>query len=179
MDSKTTESAVRGKEHAFSRLGQYPYRYIGYSENKLVTSGTRDVKPGTSCDYCATAIVDAYHFRSADNREFKVGCECVKKADDAGLINAIERDRLRITREKRRAKVADRLARLTDLMLDPKVIESLSKYPHPKGFVNRATGQPMTLVDWANWMIQNAGDTGRRQVESVIKEKIETPPETA
>jgi hypothetical protein len=66
-----------------------------------------------SCAYCGTALSIHYIIKSADDKKFAVGCECVNKTGDKGLINAVKvakNARERLKREEKRN--AEREARL-------------------------------------------------------------------
>ena len=88
-------------------LGKAPYRLVGnYLSYYQAIPGDPNcpMQPGTSCDYCSMAIADVYRVESADGREFKLGCDCVNKIGDKGLmrqVNRIKRQR-QVEREKAR-----------------------------------------------------------------------------
>lgn len=65
--------------HPFQKsgLGLAPFRCVGVQENVYVSGGY--AQAGGSCDYCGTGIRWEFLIRSADNRNFKVGCDCVEK----------------------------------------------------------------------------------------------------
>lgn len=89
--------------HVFERagLGKAPFRFVGYSERKYQACPDAPVQPGASCDYCGTGIMGCYEVRSADGKRFVVGCDCIEKTGDAGLIRAYKRS------PEYRAKQAD------------------------------------------------------------------------
>jgi hypothetical protein len=86
---KTDNPALLGV-HVFERagLGTAPFRVIGYDELKHSDGPGCPVRPGGSCDYCSTAIMYACVIQGSDGRTFKVGCDCVAKTGDAGLLRA-------------------------------------------------------------------------------------------
>lgn len=77
-------------QHCFTRagLGCAPFTVTGFAVMKFQEAPDAPVRPGTSCDYCNTAIMYVCHIRSADGNTFKVGCDCVNRTGDAGLIKA-------------------------------------------------------------------------------------------
>lgn len=66
--------------HPFQKsgLGTAPFRCVGVQENVFVMPGGY-AKAGGSCDYCGTGIRWEFLIRSADGKNFKVGCDCVEK----------------------------------------------------------------------------------------------------
>lgn len=60
-------------------LGQAPYDFIQVVDKVYQACQGAPIQPGSSCDYCGTGIRYEYWLRSADAREFKVGCDCVLK----------------------------------------------------------------------------------------------------
>ena len=76
--------------HCFERanLGKAPFQFIGYSEAKFQAHPGAPVRAGASCDYCGQSIMGVCHIQGADGRKFKVGCDCVRKTGDAGIIRA-------------------------------------------------------------------------------------------
>lgn len=153
--SATTTTATDTR-HPFERrgLGPAPYRLVG-AETKLfrIPGVEGSTKPGASCDYCATAITQVYWVKAADGRRFKVGCECIRKAADKGLISGVKQAESARRRKLAEAKSAAVKAELDALLVD--AAGALAAMPHPKGWAGR------TLLDWVQWMAANAGATGR------------------
>jgi hypothetical protein len=79
--------------HVFERagLGKAPFRFAGFFEKKFQAHPGAPIQAGGSCDYCGTAIMGCYQVVSSDGRKFKVGCDCIEKTGDAGLIKAYRR----------------------------------------------------------------------------------------
>lgn len=97
--------------HRFERvgLGKAPFRVTGFGRfvfQAVPGDPNCPIQPGTSCDYCGTGIMDAAIVTSADGKKFKVGCDCVAKVGDGGLLNAIRRspEYRTLQRQKRQAK---------------------------------------------------------------------------
>lgn len=93
------------KIHLFeaSGLGKAPFQLVGFysipsaslaeqnpqayhNELALMPKG---ISCGTCC-YCGTSLKNNFIVRSADDKTFVVGCDCVEKIGDKGLINAIK-----------------------------------------------------------------------------------------
>lgn len=89
---KTDKTAEVGM-HVFERagLGKAPFRVVGF-EQKHYCPAPGVTMVGGSCDYCGTGIVQMFYIRGADGRRFKVGCDCVVKTGDAGLIKAYKKN---------------------------------------------------------------------------------------
>lgn len=91
-------------------LGQSPFRFLGISEKVYVACLGAPEQPGGTCDYCGTGIRYCCHIRSADKKEFVVGCDCVRKLDreDNKLLTAMERAEAKLKKEKRDAARKER-----------------------------------------------------------------------
>jgi len=152
--------------HPFAHLGPAPYKYLGHtSESYQAVRGDPNcpIQPGGSCDHCATGIYEMFHFRAADGTRFKVGSSCVAKAGDARMTKAIAADVAKHRREVVEARAADIIGRATAAL--PEVRHILAAQPHPTHY-SAAKGR--TLADWADWMLANAGRTGKTQAAKVI-----------
>jgi hypothetical protein len=161
--------------HPFERaeLGAAPFRFVGTTV-KLHECPGEMPRAGSSCDYCGTCIALECWIESADGRRFKVGCDCVNKTGDKALIvkaTAAQKahDRARRAANARRREAAAMLRIWTAWAQWDRVRPSFAAQPHPRGFVDRETGIPMTLADWAEWTMANAGTAGRLQVASAIE----------
>lgn len=86
-------------------LGQAPFRVVRMEteedragiENERKSNGQAyTTNHCTTCDACGTAIYNAYHIESADGRRFKVGCDCLEKTGDKGLIDVAKREAKRV-----------------------------------------------------------------------------------
>jgi hypothetical protein len=110
--------------HAFEKSGngRAPFHCVGFAAipspslaehnveayNRALRALPKDVGCGT-CDHCGTAIMNNFIIESSDGNRFVVGCDCVAKTGDAGLVKEVRAERLRTVREKREA--GRRLAR--------------------------------------------------------------------
>lgn len=112
-----------GKVHPFEAagLGTAPFRFVRFEKSVFRATPDAPAQCGTSCDYCATGIMNVFWCRSAEGREFKVGCDCVFKTcwkDDTlrQEVRKAQRDVQRATqtakREARRAEI--RAARVAE-----------------------------------------------------------------
>lgn len=115
--SEATKAEAMVHKFTIAGLGEAPFRLTGIYElppkslaeanptayNNALAALPKNVGFGT-CHYCGTGIMRNFEITSADGKRSVVGCDCIKKAGDHGLIKAvsiIERDK---RREKARAK---------------------------------------------------------------------------
>lgn len=97
-------------------LGTAPFTLESFQVCKWQACQGAPIQAGASCDYCGQAIMLVYVVRGADGRRFKVGCDCMLKTGDAGLINATRQHRAAHTKEltvarRERARAAKRSTR--------------------------------------------------------------------
>lgn len=145
--------------HCFEKagLGKAPFRYIGI-EDQNISHGQRiigsvggvqiETKPGGTCAYCGTYIVNMFNVESADGNRFHVGCECIKKTGDEGLIRRVEAEVKKMEKARREAKKKAKLAAERELC-ETAQIGLLASKPHPHPY---RAAQGETLYDWARWM---------------------------
>lgn len=110
--------------HAFEKSGngRAPFHCVGFAaipspslaekNPSAYQNAMNDLPRGVGCGTCAhcgTAILNNFIIESSDDNRFVVGCDCVAKTGDAGLVKEVRTERLRIVREKREA--GRRLAR--------------------------------------------------------------------
>lgn len=153
------------KAHIFSHLGQAPYRFLGFEQKTYQACPGAPIQVGGSCDHCGTGIIDTFYFMSADGVKFHVGSSCVNKAGDKGL-------KAQIAPAKRKIKAAKDAARIKAAV---ELIETLKgeleAEPHPMGFDDRETGEPLTRLDWVEWMLANSGTSGKLRVARFLEKK--------
>lgn len=158
---KTEDPAQAGK-HAFeiAGLGQAPFRFVGMSENVIAyPDGTQ--KAGGSCDYCGTGIRYECQIASKDGKRAKVGCECIRKVGDAGLLQAYKTSP-EFRAHQRQLRALKAKAILTELSaLIAANAGLLATLPHPYGYTDRQTGKALTRLDSVNWLLSHSGDSGR------------------
>ncbi len=165
-------------------LGKAPFRCVGSGrETYQAIPGDPNcpIQPGTSCDYCGQGISNVAYMKSADGKSFKVGFDCAEKVysalnkahaladEDAKARAKLRRERLEMERTKRFEKAKEKKKELEATLETEEMRTKLSALPHPRGFKNRETGEALTLLDWATWMLENAGDKGRREVLKKLK----------
>lgn len=114
MTTTTTENT---KIHPFQKagLGLAPFRFDGVTERVYQACHGAPIQPGSSCDFCGTAIRYEYWILSADNRKSKVGCDCIFKLNQSDKLTSdakrAKRDHDRAVREARKqAKREERRA---------------------------------------------------------------------
>jgi hypothetical protein len=150
---------MQTKIHKFEAagLGKAPFRFEG-CETRTATPSCPN--PSTSCDYCGTGIVNVFWIRSADGKRSKVGCDCIRKHGDSGLVKIVseaEAAKRREANAKRRQakwkKAADDIARAKAALAD--VSGKLAGLPHPVAH-HAAAGR--TLLDYVSWLFDNRYD---------------------
>lgn len=160
-----TEIASEVGMHAFQRagLGLAPFRFVGASDN-VITYPDGHQQAGGSCDYCGTGIRTECWVLSSDGRKFKVGCNCIEKVGDKGLLKAYKSSPE--FRAKQRKLAAEKSARILESLNSLIAAHSvrLSQIPHPLDYTDRTTGKPLTALDWAMWMRDHCGVSGRAAV---------------
>ena len=140
-------------------LGRAPFEIVGQS----ILPGQ-----GGSCDYCATGIKNAFWIKSADGRSFKVGCDCVRKTDDAGLIGQLTKAEAALKQEKRTIKWDRDALRIKAAKERLGTVRGrLMAQPHP---VPGMAAEGRTLFDYVEWMLKNAGRSGAIRVSRIIEE---------
>lgn len=114
----TTAATSTPPVHRFEAagLGTAPFTLESFQICKWQACPGAPIQPGAACDYCGQSIMLVFVIRGADGRRFKVGCDCVEKTGDAGLINATRQRRAQHTKEltvarRERARAAKRLTR--------------------------------------------------------------------
>ena len=161
MTMKTDNAEHVGK-HAFelAGLGLAPFRFVGMRENAMALPDG-STKAAGSCDYCGTGIRYEFSILSADGKRSVVGCDCINKVGDAGLMRAYKSspEFRKLQREKRQAKALSDLEECKALLAQ-----------HEKAL--RAVLFPVQRVYWlqqgretfwqrAQWLLNNSGAAGR------------------
>lgn len=173
--SATTMTGV----HPFqqSGLGTAPFFYVGMNEIVLRHPDGSTQAAGT-CDHCGACIRYAFSIRSTDGKISKVGSDCICKLnrDDNRFIDKVEAEVRKLKRaasqaanKKRKeqgyARTQAMYARITS---DESVRETLASHPHPRAF------EGLTLLDWATWMMKNAGLRGMLEVCRVVDKILDS-----
>lgn len=151
-------------------LGNAPFKFIGASEkrgpiflgssNGVETWAGAPGQPMGSCAYCGQGIAVCCLIESADGKRFDVGSDCVRKTFQKG--STVE---FAVRRALNAAKLAKDNAKIDAvrqrLETDAPLREALADIPHPNAY-RAAKGD--TRLDWATWMLSNAGTSGRLDV---------------
>ena len=172
--NENLKAGERSTIHKFelAGLGKAPFHFTGYvAEKTYQACRGAPIQPASTCDYCGTCIRYEYWVKSSDAKQFKVGCDCIRKTEDAGLIQQIskaERDlknaKNAAARKNRKAKKADRIEAAKSLF--PLVQDTLANAPHPNDYFAR---QGKTLADYAVWCLDNGIEAGAVIVEKAAK----------
>ncbi len=153
------------KIHPFQKagLGTAPFRLDRFEVRKHQACHGAPVQPGTCCDYCGTGIMLVYWIRSSEGNEFKVGSSCVEKTTDTKLIKAVKTKaqayQAKTAKERKLAKIEILRASLADAAIRT----ALKNFPHPKGWEGK------TLLDFADWMLTNAGIKGKSEAAKQVE----------
>lgn len=162
-------------QHVFETagLGKAPFRYLGcfVSVGPIKLADGSEVgapgQPMGTCAYCGAGIKNCCKIKSADGIVSIVGCDCVAKTGDAGLKSLVKKQVSAWSKDREAARVETLQDRLKN---DEELRSMLQGKAHPKGFKNRETGEPLTMLDQVEWMMANSGHSGRmRMVRSIAK----------
>jgi hypothetical protein len=160
----TINEKLSGKEmttvHKFelAGLGKGPFRFTGnVTEKTFCACPGAPVQPGSSCDYCGTGIKFEFWVTSSDGKEFKVGCDCIHKSGDRGLIQQISSAERKLRDAKNKAAKARKEVRKNERIAAAKakldfVRGSLASKPHPNQYY---ADQGNTLLDYVLWCLDN------------------------
>lgn len=163
--------------HAFERagLGKAPFKFVSFGTKTYQACPGAPVQPGSSCDYCGTAISGEFWIKSADGKHSKVGCNCIEKVGDKGLIRAYKNspEFRKLQREKRHAKDVQVTEELQALFKAKQ--GQWSAEPHPYSFVDRKTGLPLSKWDYVQFMFNACGASGRYSMLRRLKKEEPTP----
>jgi hypothetical protein len=159
------------KIHRFelAGLGRAPFRYVGSYVSKFQAvpgDPSCPIQPGTSCDYCGQGIMYVCRVQDANGHEFKVGNECVRRTGDKHMIKLVSEVERQTRLAASQSRAAGVRADLTMMLADAPTRAKLASKPHPQAW---AAAQGRTLLDWAEWMAEQAGATGRAKVLKVIR----------
>lgn len=129
---------------------------------------------GGTCEHCGTPIWTVCIIADAHGKRFKVGSDCVLKtyrdhATDraaAKLVADTKRRVNKIRTDKANARKDARIEAAREAMTRDDVREALAAQPHPRKWCADAG---MTLLDWAEWMMKNAGRKGKCEAAAVVE----------
>jgi hypothetical protein len=149
-------------------LGKAPFRFTGMAEKTHQACHGAPILPGSTCDYCGTCIRYEFWCKSSDDKAFKVGCDCIHKVDDAGLVRQISAAERQLRDQKNaaaKAKKADKTKARVDAAVAklPSVRTILSGQPHPNAYF---AGEGRTLLHYVTWCLENgAGERAAAIIE--------------
>ena len=156
--------------HVFERagLGVAPFRVVGVE--RRVGPITHDSglivgapgQPMGSCEYCGQGIALCFSIKSSDGRRFIVGSECVAKAGDNGLKRQMNPLLAKLRHESDDA----RIAKAQRLIARDDVRAALIDQQAPK------PSKSANALDWAEWMMANAGRAGKIRVARVVEKTM-------
>lgn len=155
-------------------LGRAPFRWLGVShevgpkvishEGGVTFSVGAPGQPMGSCAYCGQGIAEVHRIRSADGKEFTVGCDCVRRVNEPGSRVLTDAERAhrdlanKIARARARVKARISKTQVSDLLADPR-IRGLLEAQH-SAYAWKAE-QGGTALDDAEWVASHAGHSGR------------------
>lgn len=173
--NKTDSPELVGK-HKFevAGLGRAPFRFVGMSVN-MITYPDGGSKPGGTCDYCGTGIMNEFAILSACGKRSVVGCDCIAKVGDHGILKAYRSTPAyrAAQRAKAQAKATADYAKLEALLTAPENVAKLSAMPHSYGFIDRTTGKPLTYLDQVKWAVGHCGAAGRKNWLKTLSAKLD------
>ncbi len=178
MMTKTDNPAHVGL-HVFERagLGKAPFRVTGFTVKTFKASPDSPTQPGTCCDFCGTGIMNVCMIRGADGSEFKVGCDCVARTGDAGLIRQYKnRPEVRAAnRAKAKAKDHAVTAAWQELIEAPATLAKLGSVTVPgKPWI---PGDRTPMLDSLKRVWAMCGASGRATRLKQLKTLLATPDE--
>lgn len=154
-------------------LGQAPFSFTGkMTEKTYCAYSGAPIQPGSNCDYCGTSIRYEFWVRSSDGNEFKVGCDCIHKTGDAGLIRQISVAERKLrdaknaaAKERKQQKKTLRIAEAQRLL--PTVRGRLASKSHPNTYY---ASQGKTMLDYVDWCMANgAGEKAASIIENAAE----------
>lgn len=126
--------------HVFERagLGKAPFKCVGFSVRKYQACPGAPIQPGGCCAYCGTGIMDCFEIKGsspteAGNATFIVGCDCVMRTGDAGLIRSYKQnpEYRALQKSKRDAKDDANKAQWAEWMADEPTVQKLAAHQVP------------------------------------------------
>ena len=167
----TTATEIKIHKFEAAGLGRAPFRFTGIETAADRAAVQRERENGglmfttnhsTSCDYCGQGIQNAYGVQSADGKRFKVGCDCIRKTGDAGLVRFVTEEEGRKRRVASTAKRAAKVKHEAELIAAFRAgrCDSLKGHLHPKG-------REGTAFDYVEWCVNNKcyGQTILKMIE--------------
>ena len=166
--------------HAFEKagLGKAPFRIVGCCEKRgpIVLSQAGGVtmtcgapgQPMGVCDFCGTGIAECWAVRSADGKQFEVGCDCVRKTGDAGMTKVIDAAIAKKRREKAAAKGDADAAYVDAALADYATREKLAAAKHPLA-ADKPWLADRTALDYVEFVRRGVGNAGLARLAKLIR----------
>lgn len=146
----------------------HPFTASGMGEAPFVFAGTEEVSAPTTCDHCGTGIRNVFLVRSACGRVGKVGCDCIRKTEDAALVDAAEAAekilRARKAAAKKAQKADDARTAADAILADAGRLEA---FPHPYDF------DGLTLADYVRHTLRSPTARNVAKAARAIREAAE------
>lgn len=164
ISSDSTKKSIGSNVHVFEAagLGIAPFRFVRFEVKTYQACHGAPIQPGTTCDFCGTAIINVFWIKGQDGHEFKVGCDCVEKTGDAGLRKVVDAVVKAHQKALRDARDGVKMDQLQELLNKQGVQETLENQPHPMGFTGKSAW------DYVTWMKMNAGVSGKKRVLAFV-----------
>lgn len=160
--SESLKAGEASTVHRFERagLGKAPFRFVEMTEKVYQACPGAPAQPGSNCDYCMASIRYEFWCESSDGKVFKVGCDCIHKIGDRGLVKQISAAERQLRDKKnaaaRERKKAKKIARLESARAKlPTIRGTLASQPHPHEY---HASQGKTLLDYVEWCLVNHGE---------------------
>lgn len=167
--------------HPFERagLGKAPFRCVGMYESKyqaIPGDPSCPIQPGSMCDYCANGIMNVFRIKSADGKEFKVGCDCVARTSDACAKTDAERVARELRTQVNRLKTAAANARK-----DERIAAALARFEANAERLKAMTVSRMGMggasyercaYEYLQWMFTHSGRTGKIKAAKQMDELL-------
>lgn len=165
--------------HPFEKagLGRAPFQFIGMSEKVYVACPGAPEQPAGTCDYCGNGIRYVFHIRSADGKEFGVGCDCVRKTDKACLLDDVQKKMREVKRAADYAKREKKWAEVEKPRIDTafaamdsreEVRLVLASKPHPCDKSN----PEKSLLSYIEFCRRMAGRSGLLRIAKMIEDVL-------
>lgn len=154
-------------------LGKPPYKFVSWSYRVFRACPDAPAQAGATCQFCGHAIMNCCEIKSADGKEFIVGCDCVERIGEKGIVEQFKTSpEYRKHQEKvRREKAVYAGDRVRQLLNDNRA--KFVSLPHPYGFYNRKTGLPLNFLDYCEWMLEHSGDSGIVKLARRVSRELE------
>ncbi len=105
--------------------------------------------------------------RDSKGTMFIVGNVCVGKTGDAGLFDTVKRAINRKKTAERHEKEIAKIQAIKASLASDEIRAKLSSEPHP---LEWKAEQGYTMLEWAEWMMFHAGNSGKMRVAKKINE---------